>query len=52
MAFPDVSEHALTELVSLRGRGVVVTGGGRGLGYAIAARVVDAGGAVLERLGG
>ena len=47
MAFPDVSSSPLEQLVSLRGRGVVVTGAGQGLGYAIAARAAEAGASVF-----
>jgi NAD(P)-dependent dehydrogenase (short-subunit alcohol dehydrogenase family) len=47
MAFGDPSSSTLSQLVSLRGRGVVVTGGGQGLGYAIAQRAAEAGAAVL-----
>jgi NAD(P)-dependent dehydrogenase (short-subunit alcohol dehydrogenase family) len=47
MVFGDPSASALSQLVSLQGRGVVVTGGGQGLGYAIAHRAVEAGASVL-----
>ncbi len=43
----DVSALPLSELVSLRGRGAVVTGAAHGLGLAIAHRLADAGAAVL-----
>lgn len=41
--FPDVSDTPLADLVSLRGRRAVVTGGARGLGRAIAHRLAEAG---------
>jgi NAD(P)-dependent dehydrogenase (short-subunit alcohol dehydrogenase family) len=47
MPVPDVSAHTLTELVSLTGRSAVVTGGGRGLGKAIALRLAEAGANVI-----
>ena len=45
MAFaaPDVSARTLAQLVSLKGRRAVVTGAARGLGYAIARRLAEAG---------
>lgn len=42
----DVSEKSISELVSLRGRSAVVTGGAQGLGRAIANRLAQAGAAV------
>lgn len=47
MPVPDVSQHSISDLVTLRGRTAVVTGGGRGLGKAIAARLAEAGAHVL-----
>ncbi|MBW8783089.1 MAG: SDR family oxidoreductase [Novosphingobium sp.] len=47
MAIADVSERSIAELVSLAGRTAVVTGGGRGLGKAIAARLAEAGANVV-----
>lgn len=44
--FPDVSAHSLTDLLSLRGRTAVVTGGAQGLGYAIARRLAEAGASI------
>ncbi len=43
----DVSGSSIAELVSLAGRGAVVTGGARGLGKAIAVRLAEAGANVL-----
>lgn len=47
MVFADRSSHPLSQLVSLADRGVIVTGGGQGLGFAIAKRAAEAGAAVL-----
>ena len=43
----EVSSHSLAQLISLSGRTAVVTGGGRGLGKAIAARLAEAGANVV-----
>ncbi|MBE3567903.1 MAG: SDR family NAD(P)-dependent oxidoreductase, partial [Thermogemmatispora sp.] len=47
MAIPDVSQKTLAELISLRGRNAVITGGARGIGLAIAQRLAEAGAGVL-----
>lgn len=47
MDIADVSGRSVAELVSLAGRRAVVTGGARGLGKAIAARLSEAGASVL-----
>src|SRR5438067_1825930 len=47
MDIADVSSRSIAELVSLSGRTAVVTGGGRGLGKAIASRLAEAGADVL-----
>lgn len=46
-AIRDVSDTPLTELLALRGRVAVVTGGARGIGFACCARLAEAGAAVL-----
>jgi NAD(P)-dependent dehydrogenase (short-subunit alcohol dehydrogenase family) len=43
----DVSDKSIPELVSLEGRGAVITGGARGIGVAIARRFAEAGASVL-----
>lgn len=47
MAVPDVSARSLTDLISLAGRNAVVTGGARGIGYAVSRRLAEAGATVL-----
>lgn len=43
----DVSDRSIAQLLSLAGRGAVVTGGAQGLGKAIAKRLAEAGANVL-----
>lgn len=43
MPIPDLSKSALPDLISLRGKTAVVTGGARGIGLAIARRLGEAG---------
>lgn len=47
MAIADVSGNSVAELVSLKGRAAVVTGGAQGLGKAMARRLAEAGANVL-----
>jgi NAD(P)-dependent dehydrogenase (short-subunit alcohol dehydrogenase family) len=47
MAIADVSQLALADLISLKGRSAIVTGGAQGLGKAMARRLAEAGAAVL-----
>jgi NAD(P)-dependent dehydrogenase (short-subunit alcohol dehydrogenase family) len=47
MTIADVSNKSIAELISLTGRGAVVTGGAQGLGKAIARRLAEAGASVL-----
>ena len=47
MPVPDVSQRSLHELISLEGRRAVVTGGARGIGSAVAARLHEAGASIL-----
>lgn len=44
---PDLAGRSLADLVSLAGRVAVVTGGARGIGASIAARLAEAGAAVV-----
>lgn len=46
-AAPDLTGTPLAQLVSLRGRTAVVTGGAAGIGYAVAQRLAEAGAKVL-----
>lgn len=43
MAISDVSGKSIAELISLKGRNAVVTGGARGIGLAICKRLAEAG---------
>ena len=47
IAVPDVSELAITSLISLEGRSAVVTGGAKGIGEAVAFRLTEAGADVI-----
>jgi len=47
MAVADVSQNSIADLVSLKGRVAVVTGGAQGLGKAMASRLAEAGASVL-----
>lgn len=47
MAIADVSQVALGDLISFKGRTAVVTGGAQGLGKAMARRLAEAGASVL-----
>ena len=47
MPVPDVSDRSLDQLISLKGRGAVVTGAAWGLGKAAARRLAEAGASVL-----
>jgi len=46
LAVPDVTDRSLVELMSLRDRCAVVTGGARGIGHAVARRFAEAGASV------
>jgi NAD(P)-dependent dehydrogenase (short-subunit alcohol dehydrogenase family) len=43
MPIPDVSNRSIQELISLKGRNAVVTGGARGIGLAISKRLAEGG---------
>lgn len=47
MAIADVQDKPIAELISLKGRVVVVTGGAQGLGKAMVRRLAEAGASVL-----
>jgi NAD(P)-dependent dehydrogenase (short-subunit alcohol dehydrogenase family) len=47
MPFPDVTARSLVELISLHDRAAVVTGGARGIGFAISRRLSEAGAALV-----
>lgn len=47
MAIKDVSDDALTDVISLRGRIAVITGGGAGIGRAAGRRLAEAGAKVV-----
>jgi NAD(P)-dependent dehydrogenase (short-subunit alcohol dehydrogenase family) len=47
MAIPDVSGKSIAELISLKERNAVVTGGARGIGLAICERFAEAGANIL-----
>ncbi len=47
MAVPDVSNRSVGQLISLKGRTAVVTGGAQGIGFAISLRLAEAGASVL-----
>lgn len=47
MAIADVTESTIAQLVSLKGRTAVVTGGAQGLGKAMVRRLAEAGASVL-----
>ena len=47
MAIADMTDRTIGDLISLGGRTAVITGAGRGIGYAIARRFIEAGAHVI-----
>ncbi len=47
MPIPDVTDRSIHDLISLRGKRAVVTGGAEGLGKAIARRLAEAGASIV-----
>ena len=44
-----MTDRTIDQLISLRGRTAVITGGGRGIGQAIARRFVEAGVRLIQK---